>query len=166
MVVASIATSLILKGLDLAQKRREGTLNKKEAQELYCRIFSSLLFEVHQNLERCNTIVNMAKKGGMSAGILSFFVRDSLFSDFCIMCPEPRTVSELSEIYSAFERIHHWQRVTIDLQSSSAKYIVGYANDLFTGKKLHLKYNSLLKILKDLSSKTPTPPKFNLSKTT
>jgi len=165
MDVASIAASLILKGLDLAHKRRKGNLSKKEAQELYCRIFSSLLFEVHQNLERCNTIVNMAKKGGMSAGILSFFVRDALFSDFCIMCPEPRTVSELSEIYSAFERIHHWQRITSNLKNGSTKYIVGYAFDLFTEKKLHLKYNVLLKILNDLSPKENKPPKFNFFKT-
>ena len=108
----------------------------------------------------------MAKKGGMSAGILSFFVRDALFSDFCIMCPEPRTVSELSEIYSAFERIHHWQRITSNLKSGSAKYIAGYAYDLFTEKKLHLKYNVLLKILKDLSPKEHKPPKFNFFKTT
>lgn len=166
MVVASIATSLILKGLDLAQKRREGTLNKKEAQELYCRIFSSLLFEVHQNLERCNTIVKIADKGGMSAGILSFFVRDALFSDFCIMCPEPRTVSKLSEIYSAFERIHHWQRITSNLKSHSAGYIAGYAIDLFTEKKLHLKYNGLLRNLKELSPKEHAPPKFKVSKST
>ena len=39
MDVASIAASLILKGLDLAHKRRKGNLSKKEAQELFCRIF-------------------------------------------------------------------------------------------------------------------------------
>ena len=34
------------------------------------------------------------------------------------------------------------------LKSNSAKYIVGYALDLFNEKKLHLGYNDLLKILK------------------
>jgi len=165
MDVTSIAASFILKGIDLAYKRSKGILNKKEAKELYCRIFSSLLFEVHQNLERCKTIVDMVEKGGMSVGILSFFVRDALYSDFCIICPEPRIVSKLSEIYSAFERVHHWQRITSDLRSDSAKYIRGYSHDLFIEKKLHLKYNGLLKILTKLSPKEYKPPKFYFSKT-
>ena len=167
MDVSQIAaiTGLILKGLELVHKLREGTLSKGEAQELYCRIFSSLLCEVHQNLERCRNIVNMAQEKQISAGILSFFVRDALFSDFCIMCPEPRVVSDLSEIYGAFERIHHWQRVTIDLKSEGTKYIIGYANDLFASKKLHVKYNDLLKILKDLSPEGHKPPEFEYSST-
>jgi hypothetical protein len=159
MDVVSIA-SFILTGLDLTHKYRKGTLNKKEGEELYCRIFSSLLFEIHQNLKRCNTIVNLSEKGGVSAGILSFFVRDSLFSDFCIMCPEPRTLTELNEIYSAFERIHHWQRITNDLKSDGAGYIVGYAKDLFNEKKLHRKYNGLLEVLSSLPKQIHKPPKF------
>lgn len=167
MDAASITaiSGLILKGLELVHKRREGTLNKEEAQKLYCRIFSSLLWEVNQNLERCKNIVNMAKGGKVSAGILSFFVRDALFSDFCIMCPEPCVVSNFGEIYGAFERIHHWQRVTIDLKSETTKYILGYTNDLFEDKKLHIKYNSLLNVLKNLKPGKHVPPEFEFTKT-
>lgn len=167
MSVTTIATiyQIILNGLKLVYKLREGTLSEKEAQDLYCRIFSSLMFEVHQNLERCNGILKMAKDSQISAGILSFFVRDALFSDFCIMCPEPLVVSELNEIYSAFERIHHWQRITISLKNEGTKYIMGYAHDLFVSKKLYLKYNKLLMILKNLSPEGYAPPKFKFSKT-
>jgi hypothetical protein len=158
-------TGLILKGLELVHKRRAGTLSKKEAQELYCRIFSSMLCEIYQNLMRCKNIVKMAREGKISAGILCFFVRDALFSDFCLMCPEPRLVSDLSEIYGAFERIHHWQRVTTDLQSENTKYILGYAKDIFDDKKLYVTYNGLLTTLKDLSPDEYTPPEFKYSKT-
>ena len=163
--VSSIVTitGLVVKGLELAHKRREGKLNKEEAQVLYCRIYSSLLWEVYQNLERCKGIVNMAQKNKLSAGILSFFVRDSLFSDFCIMCPEPLTISGLNQIYGAFERIHHWQRVTIDLSSKSAEFIKGFASDLFEDKKMHIKYNDLLDVLKNLRSDVQVPPKFKIS---
>ena len=153
-------SGLIIKGLELVHKRREGRLSKQEAQELYCRVFSSLLWEVHQNLKRCNGIVNKAHGGVISAGILSFFVRDSLFSDFCIMCPEPRVVSNLNTIYSAFERIHYWQRVTTDLKSENIRYIIGWAHDLFKDKQLHLKYNELLNGLKALSAEIHVPPEF------
>jgi hypothetical protein len=85
---------LVLQGLDLVHKRREGKLTKEDAQTLYSKIYSSLLWEIDQNLGRCRMIYRKAEeKGQISAGVLSFFVRDALFSDFCVMCPEPSIIS-------------------------------------------------------------------------
>ena len=153
---------LIIKTLELVHKRREGKLSSEDAQELYCRIFSSLLWEVHQNLERCMIITGKSESAAISVGILSFFVRDALFSDFCIMCPQPRVTSDLNQIYSAFERILHWQRVTTDLQSPGAAYILGFAKNLFTNENLDGKYNQLLGTLKSLSSGVKVPPQFEV----
>jgi len=150
---------LMLKTLELVHKWREGRLEKSEAKELYSRIFCALLWEVYQNFDRCKVIVNQHRRGVISAGILSFFVRESLFPDFCIMCPEPRVIANLNEIYSAFERIHHWQRVTVDLPSRGAQFIIGFAEDLFSTKHLDQKYNLLLEGLKGLSSEIELPPK-------
>lgn len=155
-------TGLIVKSLELVHKRREGKLSSKDAQELYCRIFSSLLWEVHQNLEHCRIIKRKSESAAISVGILSFFVRDALFSDFCIMCPEPRVISDLNQIYSAFERLLHWQRVTTDLQSPGAGYIVSSAKNLFNNEKLDVKYNDLLDSLKSLDSDVEVPPKFKV----
>ncbi len=152
-------TGLILKTLGLVHKRREGRLEKDEAQELYSRIFCSLLWEVYQNMDRCKGIVIFSQKCDISAGILSFFVRDALFPDFCIMCPEPRVIADLNDIYAAFERIHHWQRVTYDLKSEGANYITGFAKDLFSSKHLDEKYNNLIDILKALNNQVELPQK-------
>lgn len=161
---ASVTTiaGLIIKSLELVHKRREGKLSSEDARELYCRIFSSLLWEVHQNLELCMTIRSKSESAAISVGILSFFVRDALFSDFCIMCPEPRVISDLNQIYNTFERILHWQRVTTDLQSPGAVYIVSFAKDLFTHKNLDAKYNHLLGSLKSLYSDVEVPPEFKV----
>ena len=156
----SILLTGMLKALDLVHKWREGALNQQEAKELYARVFSSLLWEAHDNLHRCETIMTMAEKQTISAGILSFFVRDALFSEFCVMCPEPGVVSTLNEIYGSFERIHHWQRVTTDLHSDAAKFIVGFASDLFKQKKTHSVYNDLRKALVSLEIDVPVPPEF------
>jgi len=157
-------TGLVIKTLELVHKRREGKLTKEEAQSLYCRIYSSLLWEVYQNLERCNGIVRKAERGRISAGILSFFVRDALFTDFCIMCPAPEVIAGFSEIYGALERIHHWQRVTVDLESKSAGYIIGFAKDLFEARK-HDKYNGLHRVLRNICrSGKQIPPVFNMLK--
>jgi len=156
-------TGLILKALELVHKRREGSLNEQEAKDLYCKIFSSLLFEVHQNLDRCRMFLeDFYQRGRTAGGILSFFVRDVLFSDFCIMCPEPSVISDLNEIYSGFERMHHWQRVTTDLGSGSAGLIIGFAGAMFR-RNLHLQYNTLLGVLKELCPDTAAPPEFDPS---
>lgn len=156
---ASIAiTGLVIKTLELVHKRREGTLQKKEAQELYSRIFASLLWEIQQNMERSKGMIKMAETGYVSAGVLSFFVRDALFPDFCIMCPDPFTVAEMNRLYSALERIHHWQRLTTSLESETVKYIIGYADDLFTSKKLHNTFNKLVDILGVLAPDVKAPP--------
>ena len=76
------------------------------------------------------------------------------------MCPEPLVVSELNEIYSGFERIHHWQRVTADLGSQSAGLIIGFAGAMFR-RGLHLQYNTLLGVLKELCPETAVPPEFD-----
>jgi hypothetical protein len=163
-MVADPATiaALIIQGLGLVHKRREGRLSKQEAQELYCKIFSSLLWEIHENLGRCRDILVDAEESRIAAGVLSFFVRDALFSDFCFMCPEPQVISDLNEIYSGFERIHHWQRVTTDLGSNSAGFIIGFAKALFK-RKLHSKYKDLLYVLRVLCSEIETPPEFDPS---
>jgi hypothetical protein len=157
---ASIAiTGLVIKTLELVHKRREGTLQKEEAQELYSRIFASLRWEIQQNMERCKGMIRMAETGSVSAGVLSFFVRDALFPDFCRMCPDPFTVAEINRLYSALERIHHWQRLTDSLESKHVKYIIGYADDLFnSSKKLHNTFNKLVDILRALAPDVKAPP--------
>ena len=154
-------TGMVIKGLELVHKRREGKLNEDDARQLYAKIFSSLLWEVKQNLDRCFMIKSKFEEENIiSAGVLSFFVRESLFPDFCIMCPEPRVISDLNQLYSAFERIHHWQRLTINLSSENTKFIVGYAKDLFEEKKLHEKYNDLIAVLENLAPKEHIPDQF------
>jgi hypothetical protein len=161
-VTVTAIAGLILKALGLVHKHREGNLSEQEARDLYCKIFSSLLFEVHQNLDRCRMFIENAMQNKIAGGVLSFFVRDALFSDFCIMCPEPEVVSSLNEIYSGFERMHHWQRVTTELKSESAKLIIGFAGAMFR-RELHLKYNTLLGVLKELCPNTAAPPEFDPS---
>ncbi len=158
-------TGLILKSLELVQKRREGTLSKEDAQQLYCKIYVSLLWEISQNLDRCKGIVRIAEQGQISAGVLSFFVRDALFSDFCIMCPEPSVISEFNSIYGAFERIHHWQRVTTDLSSNAASFIIAFAKDMFTDKHIDDKYNILRESLISICSSIQLPPEFSINVT-
>ena len=66
----TVIAGLVLQGLDLVQKKREGKLNKEDAHALYCKIYSSLLWEMYQNLERCRMIYKKAEeKGQISAGI-------------------------------------------------------------------------------------------------
>ena len=161
-----------LKTLDLVHKKREGTLGRKEAQQLYLRIFCCLLWEIQQNMHRSKGIVTKAKNTPpqISAGVLSFFVRDALFSDFCIMCPEPEMVAGVNEIYAALERIHHWQRVTYDLNTAPAKFILGFANSLFADHGVHEKYNGFVDTLRDLckeiriSGQVRRPPKITAPK--
>jgi len=153
--------SLVIKTLGLVHKRREGKLEKTEAQELYSRIYCSLLWEIHQNMTRCAYIVNQRKEGKFSVGVLSFFVRDALFPDFCVMCPEPRVIADLNEIYSAFERIHHWQRVIYSAEAEGVRYVLGFAEDLFK-KKLHEKYNVLVDSVSKLSDDLALPPKIDM----
>jgi hypothetical protein len=159
--VAAI-TGLVIKALELVRKRHGDRLSEQETKDLYCNIFSSLLFEVHQNLDRCRMFIENAMQNKIAGGVLSFFVRDALFSDFCIMCPEPEVVSSLNEIYSGFERMHHWQRVTTDLSSQTAGLIIGFAGAMFR-RELHLKYNTLLGVLKELCPNTAAPPEFDPS---
>ncbi len=156
---ATVAAGLIIKTLELVHKRREGRLQKEEAQELYARIYSSLLWEMGQNLERCKTMVTGAEQGKVSAGVLSFFVRDALFPDFCIMCPEPSVVAKVNQLYSALERIHHWQRLTTSLADESVGYALGYAEDLFREKCLHDTFNELVEAVANLSPNIAVPPK-------
>jgi len=154
-------TGMVIKGLELVHKRREGKLNEDEARQLYAKIFSSLLWEVKQNLDRCFLIkIKFEEENIISAGVLSFFVRESLFPDFCIMCPEPRVIACLNEIYSAFERIHHWQRLTVNFSSENARFIIGYAKDMFEDKKLHDKYNDLILVLTNLAPREHIPDQF------
>lgn len=87
---------LVIKTLELVHKSREGRLQKEEAQELYARIYASLLWEMSQNLDRCKGMLSQAEKGFVSAGVLWFFVRGALFPDFCIMCPEPLVVAKVN----------------------------------------------------------------------
>lgn len=152
---------LVLQGLNLVQKKREGKLSEEDAQMLYCKIYSSLLWEMYQNLDRCRMIYkNAEEKGHISAGILSFFVRDALFSDFCIMCPEPSVISEFNSIYGAFERVHHWQRAVTDLKSETAGFIVAFAKSMFVDKHIENVYNLLGKTLKKIAPTANVPPKF------
>ncbi len=154
-------TGMVIKGLELVHKRREGKLNEDEARQLYAKIFSSLLWEVKQNLDRCFLIkIKFEEENIISAGVLSFFVRESLFPDFCIMCPEPRVIACLNELYSAFERIHHWQRLTVNFSSENARFIIGYAKDMFEDKKLHDKYNDLILVLANLAPREHIPDQF------
>ena len=87
---------LVIKTLELVHKSREGRLQKEEAQELYARIYASLLWEMSQNLDRCKGMLSQAEKGFVSAGVLWFFVRGALFPDFCIMCPESLVVAKVN----------------------------------------------------------------------
>ena len=149
---------LIIKTLELVHKRREGHLQKEEAQALYARIYASLLWEIGQNMRRCKGMVGKAEQGFISAGVLSFFVRDALFPDFCIMCPEPEVVAKINSLYSALERIHHWQRITKNLNDESVRYAVGYAKDLFVDKRLHETFNELVGAVGILSKEISAPP--------
>lgn len=154
-------TGLVLQGLDLVQKRREGKLTKEDAHALYSKIYSSLLWEIHQNLGRCKMIYkNAEQRGKISAGILSFFVRDALFSDFCIMCPEPSVISRFNNIYGAFERVHHWQRTVSDLQSENAMFIVAFARSMFLEAHIEEVYNQLRATLEDIAATIDKPPIF------
>jgi hypothetical protein len=159
---ASIATGvagLIIKTLELVHKRREGRLQIEEAQELYARIYASLLWDIGQNLDRCKGMLTKAEGGFVTAGVLSFFVRDALFSDFCIMCPEPTVVAKVNQLYAALERIHHWQRQTTSLQGEGVQYAIGYANDLFQDKGLHNIFNELVDSAAKLAPNVSVPPK-------
>ena len=156
---AAAAAGLGIRVLELVNKWRIGKLNDSENKELYGKIFCSLLWEIHQNLYRCMAIAS--QHSGLSAGVLSFFVREALFSQFCTACPEPRIVASFSEIYGAFERVHHWQRVTSDLTTESARFIPGYAKDLFKNKPVVEKYNELVEILKKITSDEYPPPQFD-----
>jgi hypothetical protein len=148
---------LVIKTLELVHKRREGNLQQDEAQALYARIYTSLLFEIGQNLERCKGMVSKAEQGFFSAGVLSFFVRDALFPDFCIMCPEPQVVAKVNDLYAALERIHHWQRITRSLKDEGVKYAIGFAKDVFQDKHLHETYNELVRAVKILSKDITAP---------
>ncbi len=161
MAPASITgvAGLIIKTLELVHKRREGHLQKEDAQELYARIYASLLWEMGQNLNRCKGMVTMVEDGVISAGVLSFFVRDALFPDFCRMCPEPSVVAKINELYAALERIHHWQRLTTSLGDEGVRYALGYAKDLFEGKCLHNTFNELVESVGKLGSSISVPPK-------
>ena len=150
-------TGLIIKTLELVHKRREGHLQKDEAQALYARIYTSLLYEIGENLERCKVMICQVEEGFISAGVLSFFVRDALFPDFCIMCPEPQVVSKFNNLYSALERIHHWQRISRSLSDEGVGYAVGYAKDLFSNKRLHEKFNELVEAVGTLSEEIVPP---------
>ena len=154
---------LVLQGLDLVQKRREGKLNKDDAQILYCKIYSSLLWEMYENLDRCRMIYkNAEEKGQISAGILSFFVRDALFADFCIMCPEPLIISKFNSIYGAFERVHHWQRALTDLKNESAGFIVAFARSMFVDRHIEDVYNLLRETLKKIAPTVSVAPEFSV----
>lgn len=150
--ITSIA-GLVIKTLELVHKRREGNLQKDEAQALYTRIYASLLFEIGQNLDRCKNMVTKAEKGVISAGVLSFFVRDALFPDFCIMCPEPQVVAKVNELYAALERIHHWQRIISSLKDEGVNYVIGFAKALFD-RGLHETYNELVVLSEDIAVPT------------
>lgn len=151
--IATTATTvgLVLKGLQLVHKRREGRLAQEDAQELYARILASLLFEVRSNIKRCDYIFRESKKNNVSLGVLSFFVRDALFSDFCIMCPDPSTIAKLNDIYAGLERVHHWQR-----RADDHRPMLAYAKDFFE-KKLQENYNELCSVLTELSPDTAAP---------
>jgi hypothetical protein len=154
-------TGLIIKGLELVQKKREGKLNEEDALSLYCKIYASLLWEIYENLERCKMIYkNAEEKGQISAGILSFFVRDALFSDFCIMCPEPLVIKEFNSIYGAFERVHHWQRMTSNLQSESSTFIIAFSKSMFLDRQADKAYDLLRESLIGINSEINIPPKF------
>lgn len=143
------------------QKRREGKLSKEDAEILYCKIYTSLLWEMHQNLDRCRMLYkNAEERGQISAGILSFFVRDALFSDFCIMCPEPSVISKFSSIYGAFERVHHWQRTVTDLKSDNAGFIVAFARSMFLYMHIENVYNLLRETLGNIAPMINQPPIF------
>jgi hypothetical protein len=153
---------LVIQTLELVHKRREGRLQKGEAQELYARIYASLLWEMNQNLDRCKGMLSQADKGFLSAGVLSFFVRDALFPDFCIMCPEPSVVAKVNQLYAALGRIHHWQRQTTSLADEGVQYALGYAKDLFFDKGLHTTFNELVDAVAKLSPNVAVPPKVEL----
>lgn len=150
---------LVIKTLELVHKSREGRLQKEEAQELYARIYASLLWEMSQNLDRCKGMLSQAEKGFVSAGVLWFFVRGALFPDFCIMCPEPLVVAKVNQVYAALERIHHWQRQTTSLADEGVKYALGYAKDLFFDKGLHPTFNEVVDAVATLSPNVAVPPK-------
>jgi hypothetical protein len=76
------------------------------------------------------------------------------------MCPEPRIISDLNEIYSAFERIHHWQRQTVDLGGDGTHFIVGYAKDMFDDKNIEEKYNELVGVLSNIAPDEHAPEYF------
>ena len=150
---------LVIQTLELVHKRREGRLRKEEAQGLYARIYASLLWEMSQTLNRCKGMLSQAAKGFLSAGVLSFFVRDALFPDFCIMCPEPSVVARVNQLYAALERIHHWQRQTTSLADEGVQYALGYAKDLFFDKDLHTTFNELVDAVAKPSPNVAIPPK-------
>ena len=56
---------LAIKTLELVYKRQLGKISKKENQQLYDRIFSSLLWEIYQNLKRCGMIINVYKNSSV-----------------------------------------------------------------------------------------------------
>jgi hypothetical protein len=160
-------TGLVLQGLDLVQKRREGKLTKEDAQTLYSKIYSSLLWEIHQNLGRCKMIYkNAEEKRQISAGVLSFFVRDALFSDFCVMCPEPSVISQFNSIYGAFERVHHWQRTVSDLKSENAGFIIAFARSMFLDAHIENVYNLLRETLEKIAPTIDKPPIFVINEGT
>jgi hypothetical protein len=71
-------------------------------------------------------------------------------------------VSKVNRVYSAFERIHHWQRTTKDLSADeSVKFIIGYADDLFK-KRIDSVYNELVGYIKSSLVADQVPPEFSL----
>jgi hypothetical protein len=112
-----------------------------------------------QNLDRCKGMLSQSEEGFLSAGVLSFFVRDALFPDFCIMCPEPLVVAKVNQLYAALERIHHWQRQTTSLADEGVKYALGYAKDLLFDKGLHTTFNELVDAVAKLSPNIAVPRK-------
>ncbi|MCA9670688.1 MAG: hypothetical protein KC503_34060 [Myxococcales bacterium] len=150
-------SGLALKTLELVHQSRTGKLGAKEAQALYCRITSSLLYEVHSNVQRCAYLVKSGHQGKYSVGVFAFLVRDALFADFCRMCPEPLMISKLNEIYSGFARIQHWQGYPETDESET--YVLGFANDFFE-KKLDANYNDIRDALNALSDDVQVPPRW------
>lgn len=140
----------ITSGLQLAHKWRQGVLAEAEAKALYSRIFSALLFEVRQNLARCAYIAKEGKQGRYSAGVLSFLVRDALFSSYCIICPEPTVIAKLNEVYAAFERIRHWQGMVTDTNSRQAQFVQAFSQELFKQNVDHV-YDELLRSLRSIA---------------
>lgn len=134
---------LILTTLDLVHKRREGALSKEEAQNLFARIFLSLLWEIHDNLDRCKYMYDQYQESKeISLGVLTFSVRDALFTDFCISCPEPTLVADVNRIYAAFTRIQHWQASEHFNKEDRYLNALGWVEDLFD-KELDKRYNDL-----------------------